>query len=66
LFTYKWIKGGLKESVVERFESRQRRKIYEQALPDDIDSIKAELALLRQHTGLPEPEVAEAEVDIEK
>ena len=66
LFTYKWIKRGLKESVVERFESRQRRKIYEQALPDDIDSIKAELALLRQHTGLPEPEVAEAEVDIEK
>jgi sodium-dependent phosphate cotransporter len=75
LFTYKWIKGGLKESVVQTFEKRQRRKTYEQALPDDIDAIKSELARLREHTGLAEDEEeiveaevaeAEAEVDLEK
>jgi sodium-dependent phosphate cotransporter len=65
-FTYKWIKGGLKESVVQTFEKRQRRKTYEQALPDDIDGIKSELARLREHTGLAEDVVADAEVDIEK
>jgi len=74
-FTYKWIKGGLKESVVESFENRQRRKTYEQALPNDIDAIKSELARLREHTGLPEAEEDDAEeadveadvvVDIEK
>jgi len=66
LFTYKWLKGGLKESVVQTFEKRQRRKTYEQALPDDIDTIKSELARLREHTGLAEVAEADAEVDIEK
>lgn len=52
-FIYKWKKGGLKERTIERFEKRQQRKDAHESLPDDIAFIKAELARLRDHTGLP-------------
>lgn len=61
-FVYKWFKGGLKESITESFERRQRRTAATDALPDDMDMIKAELARLRDHTGLPEAD-PEANVD---
>ncbi|GFH53715.1 hypothetical protein CTEN210_10191 [Chaetoceros tenuissimus] len=62
-FAYKWFKGGLKESMTTSFEKRQRRAHASEALPDDMDYIKAELARLRDHTGLPE---ADPEVDADK
>jgi hypothetical protein len=49
---FKWFKGGLREGVLTSFENRQRRLNTNKNLPDDIDSIKAELARLREHTGL--------------
>ena len=58
---YKWFKGGLKESTVASFEKRQRKNESIQALPDDMDYVKAELTRLREHTGLPE-----ATPDVEK
>jgi len=61
-FVYKWFKGGLRESITESFEKRQRRTAATEALPDDMDMIKAELARLRDHTGLPE---ADPEADPE-
>jgi len=54
-FVYKWYKGGLKERVVESFETRQKKNEAIQALPDDMDYVKSELVRLREHTGLPEP-----------
>jgi len=54
-FVYKWYKGGLKESTVEGFERRQRKSEAIQSLPDDMEELKAEVARLREHTGLPEP-----------
>ena len=51
-FMFKWFKGGLREGVLTSFENRQRRLNTNKNLPDDIDSIKAELARLREHTGL--------------
>jgi sodium-dependent phosphate cotransporter len=66
-FVFKWFKGGLREGVVTGFENRQRRMNTNKTLPDDIDSIKAELARLREHTGLLEEVDEEADdVDIEK
>jgi Na+/phosphate symporter len=55
-FMYKWFKGGLRESITESFTRRQRRYVANQNLPDDMDMIKAELARLREHTGLLEAE----------
>jgi hypothetical protein len=56
---FKWFKGGLRESIIESFTRRQRRSTAVQSLPDDMDLIKAELARLREHTGLSEPELDE-------
>lgn len=56
LFAFKWIKGGLKESTIEGFETRERKNKAVTALPDDMDYVKSELVRLREHTGLPEPE----------
>jgi sodium-dependent phosphate cotransporter len=64
-FIYKWVKGGLKERTIAGFERRQRAKQTYAALPDDMEMIKAELARLREHTGLPQPEPASDETDEE-
>jgi sodium-dependent phosphate cotransporter len=64
-FIYKWVKGGLKERTIAGFERRQRARRTYAALPDDMEMIKAELARLREHTGLPEPEPASDETDEE-
>jgi sodium-dependent phosphate cotransporter len=52
---YKWKRGGLKESIVEGFEARERKNQSIKALPDDMDYVKSEIVRLRDHTGLPEP-----------
>ena len=62
-FAYKWFKGGLKESMTTSFDKRQRRAHASESLPEDMDYIKAELARLRDHTGLPEDK---PEVDVDK
>jgi sodium-dependent phosphate cotransporter len=54
---YKWKRGGLRESTVERFEKRQRRNQTLSALDDDMDYMKSELVRLREHTGLAEPTI---------
>jgi len=54
-FLFKWYKGGLKENTQERFAKRQRKMDAVNALPDDMEMLKAEVARLREHTGLPEP-----------
>ncbi len=63
---YKWQRGGMRESVVAGFETRQKRKQAVSTLPDDMDEIKAELARLREHTGLAEAEPEEDVADVEK
>lgn len=55
LFFYRWFRGGLKESTLEGFEKREKKRTTMETLPDDMDYIKAEVARLRDHTGLPEP-----------
>jgi len=55
LFFYKWFKGGLKERTFESFEKREKKRNTMETLPEDMDFVKAELARLRDHTGLPEP-----------
>jgi len=55
-FIFRWYKGGLKEKTVASFENRQRKNEAINALPDDMEMLKAEVARLREHTGLPEPE----------
>merc|ERR1711915_617658 len=55
LFIFRWYKGGLKESTVASLEKRQRKSEAIQTLPDDMEMLKAEVARLREHTGLPEP-----------
>jgi len=52
LTVYRWYKGGLKANVLSSFKNRQRRKGASDALPEDMEYIKAELARLRDHTGL--------------
>jgi sodium-dependent phosphate cotransporter len=64
-FIYKWVKGGLKERTIAGFEKRQRAKQTYAALPDDMEMIKSELARLREHTGLSDPEPASDETDEE-
>lgn len=55
-FCYKWHRGGLKERTYEGLKVRERKRETMATLPGDIDYIKAELARLRDHTGLPEHE----------
>jgi len=60
---YRWYRGGLKDNVVSSFKDRQRRKVARETLPEDMEYIKAELARLRDHTGLAD-EVAEEEYEL--
>ena len=62
-FIYKWVKGGLKERTIERFEKRQRMRDAQAALPEDMALIKSELARLREHTGLPAIEAGDDNTD---
>lgn len=59
-FAYKWFKGGLKESTMDGFERRQKKKEATDALPEDMEMVKAELVRLREHTGLPEADDEQA------
>ena len=53
---YKWYRGGLKESIITSFETRQRKNQAISTLPYDMAEVKSELARLKEHTGLPDPE----------
>jgi sodium-dependent phosphate cotransporter len=53
LTIYRWYKGDLKQNVLNSFETRQRKNIAINSLPDDMDTIKNEIAALKAHTGMP-------------
>jgi len=46
-------KGG-QEKCINRFKTREKRRVTMQELPDDMIYLKAKLAALIEHTGLPE------------
>ncbi len=54
-FLYKWYRGGWKEKTFEGFRVRERKRITMDTLPVDIEYLKSEIARLRDHTGLPDP-----------
>merc|ERR1712062_76754 len=56
LFVYKWFRGDLKENIMTAFEDRQRKNNAINSLPDDMETVKSEIAALKAHTGMPEPE----------
>lgn len=56
LFVYKWKRGGLRESTIQRFEDRQKRKAAFLTISEDMEDIQSELARLREHVGLESPE----------
>ena len=62
-FVWSWYKRGLKERTIERFTERQRRNTAYQALPDDMDSVKADIAALKKHTGLPNGEESSGDAE---
>jgi sodium-dependent phosphate cotransporter len=70
LYTIYWcVRKGGKESCLASFQIRERKRVIMKDLPDDMDYIKAKLARLSEHTGLPEEEEDEedsAEVAAEK
>jgi sodium-dependent phosphate cotransporter len=70
LYTIYWcVRKGGKESCLESFQIRERKRVVMKDLPDDMDYIKAKLARLSEHTGLPDAEEDEedsAEVAAEK
>ena len=53
---YLWRYGGLKQKVIESFESRQKKSLSITNLPDDIAFVRSEIARLKEHTGLGEAE----------
>jgi len=53
-YWWKWKDG--KEKCVSCLKARQRQQDAKKALPDDMDYLKAELARLKEHTGLPDDE----------
>ena len=62
-FVWSWYKRGLKERTIERFAERQRRNTAYQALPDDMDLVKADIAALKKHTGLPDGEESSGDAE---
>lgn len=56
LFVYKWKRGGLRESIIQKFEDRQKRKSAFLTISEDMEDIQSELARLREHVGLESPE----------
>ena len=53
-FVWSWYKRGLRERTIEKFERRQRRNNAIASLPDDMESLKADIEALKKHTGLPD------------
>lgn len=53
-FAYYWVKQGGRENCVACFENRERRRVMMVDLPDDMEFLKAKIAALIEHTGLPE------------
>jgi sodium-dependent phosphate cotransporter len=53
-FVYSWYRRGLRDSIAARFVKRQRRIDAIETLPDDMESLKANVEALKKHTGLPE------------
>jgi sodium-dependent phosphate cotransporter len=64
-FAYRWRYGGLKQKVIESFESRQKKSLSITNLPDDMAFVKSEIVRLKEHTGLGEAE-PEHDVTIDK
>ncbi len=63
---YWWSFQGGKRYCSDRFERRERVRLTLQNLPKDMEYIKAKIALLIEHTRLPDSEDDEASADDER
>ena len=50
--TYWWMYRGGRDKTVERVQARQKRAEAVRTLPDELESLRAEIAALKEHTGL--------------
>jgi solute carrier family 34 (sodium-dependent phosphate cotransporter) len=55
-------KGG-KEKCVQSLESRERRRVTQESLPEDMEFLKSKIKLLLEHNGLANDE---EEIDVEE
>lgn len=60
---YWWYKLDGKQKTLDNFASRERKRLTQENLSDDMDFIKAKLAALIEHTGLPEDDDEEGQTD---
>jgi len=56
---YKLKYKGLKESIIKKMETRQRRNDAIRSLPDNMEYCKSEVQRLKEHTGLADEEDVE-------
>ena len=61
---YKWKYKGLKESIIKKMETRQRRNDAIRSLPDNMEYCKSEVQRLKEHTGLADEEDVEDVEDV--
>ena len=64
--TYWYVKLDGAEKTKACFTQREKKRLAIQALPDDMDYLKAEIVRLKAHTGLPEEEEPDEEEAAEK
>jgi len=55
LFYWCQFKGG-KHKCADCFEARERRRVMQRDLPDDMDYLKSKISALVEYTGLPDDE----------
>jgi len=60
---YYWKFNGGRDDCIVCLESRQRKSTANKNLADDMDFLKAKIAALSDHTGLPEEEYDEENVE---
>lgn len=53
-YFYNWHYGGGREDCLYCLEHRERKKVFVNRLPDDMEYVMAKLTALSEHTGLPE------------
>mmetsp|Transcript_19156 Transcript_19156/g.34744 ORF Transcript_19156/g.34744 Transcript_19156/m.34744 type:complete len:434 (-) Transcript_19156:110-1411(-) len=61
LTVYWWKFRGGKDSTLQKMASRQKKNATLQSLPEDMDYLKSEVLRLKEHTGLSDEELADAE-----
>jgi sodium-dependent phosphate cotransporter len=61
--TYWWRFKDGKQECIDCFEKRERVRVTMKDLPEDMEFLKAKVAALMEHTGLPEEEDEEKQAD---